>query len=427
MRQTLQKDGDRRSASRFFAGLQFSSLHIPGPICGLLLLFAFFIALPLLADAAPDSHPSCSFGDLHIDSNFPAGRLSACAKTAAGEYVLTAVPENRPINSSPWYAFRFRAERKQKVTLHLGYAGYRHRYSPKISRDGGETWRSLGENAWRVSSQGTTLTLHLQAGPALQFIAAQEIIDGDDYEVWTNRAAASTRVQKSLLGKSTEGRAIYQLVSHPLRPAGAVVIVGRQHPPEITGALALMHFLERVFGEDSLARTFGERFLVIAVPSLNPDGVARGHWRYNINGKDLNRDWGPFTQPETRLMQELLAQLQAPGVPPLLLFLDFHSTKRNVFYTQAENAPGPLPAFTRRWVQAIDRRFPSYRLTWSARKGADKKTTARSYVYRLFQAPSITYEVGDKTDREQVRQVAAYAAEKMMELLLASVPVRAER
>ena len=414
--------GTRRSF-RFFASSRFFSLCLANSACGLLLLFAF-LSPPVLGAAVFGSQPSCRFKDLRIDSDFPAGRLNACTKTAAGEYVLVSAPENRPINPSPWYAFRLRAESTQKIVVHLGYSGYRHRYPPKISRDGGETWRPLPKNAWQVSPRDSTLTLRLRASPVPQLIAAQEIVDSSDYEAWMSRVAASSRVHKSLLGKSAEGRNIYQLVSRPARPAGAVVIIGRQHSPEVTGALALMHFLERVFGEDATARAFGDRFLVIAVPNLNPDGVARGHWRHNANGVDLNRDWGPFTQPETRLMRDLLNGLQTPGAPPLLLFLDFHSTKRNLFYTQAENAPNRLPAFTRQWVQAIERRFPGYRLKRGMSRKSNKKTTARSYVYRLFQVPSITYEVGDETHRKEVQQVAFYAAEKMMQLLLASVPAR---
>ena len=395
----------------------------PGLWCALLAVLCMLcISPPVLGEgAAPPAAPSCHFEDLRIDSNFPAGRLSTCKKTAAREYVLSVEPENRPVNPSPWYAFRIQAEKKREIVVHLGYSGYRHRYTPKISRDEGMTWTRLTGDAWQVSPRGSTVTLHLRAGPAPQLIAAQEIVDNDDYADWMSRLAASARVQKSLLGKSVQGRGIYQLVSRPTRPAGAVVIVGRQHPPEIPGALASMHFVERLLRRDSLARAFGERFLIIAVPNLNPDGVARGHWRHNANGKDLNRDWGPFTQPETRLMRDILAALQLPGAPRLLLFLDFHSTNRNVFYTQAENAPTRLPAFTRRWVQAIDQRFPQYQLQRGVSRTENKKTTARSYVYRSFRAPSITYEAGDETDRETVRQVAVYAAEKMMQLLLEAV------
>ena len=47
---------------------------------------------------------------------------------------------------------------------------------------------------------------------------------------------------------------------------------------------------------------------------LKPDGVADGHWRHNDGGKDLNRDWGPFTQPETQAVAGVLEKLAASNV-----------------------------------------------------------------------------------------------------------------
>jgi hypothetical protein len=44
------------------------------------------------------------------------------------------------------------------------------------------------------------------------------------------------------------------------------------------------------------------------VPDLNPDGHAAGS-RVNAAGADLNRDFGRFSQPETRIARALIRQL----------------------------------------------------------------------------------------------------------------------
>jgi hypothetical protein len=44
------------------------------------------------------------------------------------------------------------------------------------------------------------------------------------------------------------------------------------------------------------------------VPDLNPDGRAAGT-RANAAGADLNRDFGRFSQPETRIARALIRQI----------------------------------------------------------------------------------------------------------------------
>jgi predicted deacylase len=80
-----------------------------------------------------------------------------------------------------------------------------------------------------------------------------------------------------------------------------------------------------------------ERFRFLIVPELNLDGIAQGHWRTNAGLKDLNRDWGPFEQPETRAVRNALFDLIEVGARPMLL-LDFHATRRTVLYTPPDDA-----------------------------------------------------------------------------------------
>ena len=89
-----------------------------------------------------------------------------------------------------------------------------------------------------------------------------------------------------------------------------MAIVGRQHPPEVTGSMALMEFVETIVGASDLAKEFRQSFRTIVIPLMNPDGVAAGNWRHNLNGVDLNRDWGPF-----RAARDAGSPRRAPRVP----------------------------------------------------------------------------------------------------------------
>ena len=357
----------------------------------------------------------CGFGEVRFDVDFPGARLNECAQTGIDEYSIGVLPEAQPINPSPWYAFKVMAVSRRTISVYLHYGVHSHRYPPKVSQDG-KTWTLLDKDSYQVLFAGKTLKLNLVVGPQPRYIAAQEVIDNRYYEQWADELAQLAYVEKSVLGKSTQDRSIFKLVV-----AGPgkewVLIVGRQHPPELTGALALMPFVETLLADSDLARQFRQHFNLLIVPNLNPDGVAAGHWRYNMNGVDLNRDWGLFTQPEIAHMRdELLRRFTQTG-QRLVLGLDFHSTKEDIFYTQQDATTLYLPSFTHDWLRYIERQLPDYPVNRKATNNPGLPTF-KTYMSGAYSIPAITYEVGDNTDRPLITQVARTGAEGMMNVLL---------
>ena len=192
-------------------------------------------------------------------------------------------------------------------------------------------------------------------------------------------------------------------------------MIGRQHPPEVSGAVAFFAFTETVFGDSGLAEQFRERFRVIAIPLMNPDGVVAGHWRHNRGSLDINRDWGPFTQPETQLVAGLFDEFDADG-SSLRMFVDFHSTDRNTFYAQQE--PTRPPDFTRTWLGNAEPRISDYPFT-NEESPTENPAVAKNYIYARYGIPAVTFEAGDETDREALRVAAVIFAEELMRLMLA--------
>ena len=197
-----------------------------------------------------------------------------------------------------------------------------------------------------------------------------------------------------------------------------VVWVGRQHPPEVTGALALMPFSEEVLSGAELSEAFLEQFNVLIIPMINPDGVVNGNWRFNMGGMDLNRDWGPFTQPETQAVYNAFKRFEN-GDDDIAFFLDFHSTWRNLLYTQADDEPTSSPMFARDWVEAVDARLDDevYPFTREARHNSGRPIS-KNYMYDSYGISAITYEVGDATSRDAIDLSARVFAQEMMKLLL---------
>ena len=371
------------------------------------------------ADAAP-----CTFDTIVFDADFPGGRLDACKARADGSYELRFDPENKPINASPWYAFRISTTRPREILVHLTYGHHGHRYWPKLSADG-ERWQRAAIGTVSIDDGGingdkavASLRLHLTEAPL--WVAGQELIDNEDYRRWAEAFAAANTFELSRLGKSAQGRDILKL-EHASDSRRYIALTGRQHPPEITGALALKHFVERLAQRDELARRFRRHFGILVIPNMNPDGVALGNWRHNTGGVDLNRDWGPFTQPETVLVRDEFARFGQPKGEKLFLFLDFHSTRYDVLYTQPADRPTRPKHFTRRWIKrlqdALSEPFPGYPVTEKPGHYPDM-ATSKTYMHATFGVPAITFELGDETDRAFLRRYARTAAEQMMLELL---------
>lgn len=333
-----------------------------------------------------------------------------------GSVVLTIRPEDPPyINDSPWYAFRVEADSAAVAEISLQYENGHHRYWPKQSLDDA-IWTPLAESQVHVGGRGEKATLSLQLQPGSVLVSAQELILPEEIDSWAMQLAESGNAKFGLLGPSLNERPINVLQINP-SAKDVVLLVGRQHPAEVTGSLAMNAFVEAIFEDDSLAGKFRERFHVIIIPMMNPDGVIAGNWRHNEGGVDLNRDWGSFWQPETELIRELLERLDEEG-KFIRLFVDFHSTNRNLMYTQMDDEPISPAGFTNRWVAAAMVQLPGYEFTQEKRP-ASETANGKNYMYQRYGIPSVTFEVGDETDRTLIDRAAEVFAREMMRLMIA--------
>ncbi len=349
-----------------------------------------------------------------FEADFPRARLTECVALGQGEFGAVVRPENLPVNDSPWFAFKVRAEKDMNVVLRLRCQGGKLRYRPKISLDGAQ-WVRLPEECYEQAEGGKECTLKLEIGPKVLWVAAQEPVSRAEMGDWAATLERLPFVTRSEFGSTVNGIPLMRLDIGNATSARKVVIIGRQHPPETTGSMALMRFVETVTGDSDLARDFREQFHVVVMPMLNPDGVDAGHWRHNLGHVDLNRDWKDFAQPETQAARDQILALKETG--RLFLMLDFHSTFKDVFYTQSDEAVSSPPGFTARWLAGIGKRVPDYQAERSM-SPTPTPTTSIYWAHHTFGIPAITYEIGDNTDRAQLKRVAAAAADEMMTLLL---------
>jgi cytosolic carboxypeptidase protein 6 len=364
-------------------------------------------------------------------NEFDGARLNGFSHQGGSTYTAVIAPENAPINESAWYAFKLWSTSNQTVNVTLAYDRGRHRYPPKISRDGVK-WERLEASRSATATNGKPgVTLTLDIGPAPLWIAGQELFTSADFQRWIDRMSRRPFVRSSVIGKSARGRPIHKLdISEAGQAAESIVLLGRQHPPEVTGTFALLPFVETLAADTPLARQFRKKFNILVVPLINPDGVDAGHWRHNIHGVDLNRDWGQFNQPETRVVRDELLRLKQRS--SIRFGIDFHSTRYDVFYTitrprgdfTPEDVAGLDFKFVDKWLDRLQARVPDYkvRIEPSAYRPAGPTMVSAAWMHRELRAPAVTYEVGDNTDRELIRRVATASATVLMEMMLGKAP-----
>ncbi len=212
----------------------------------------------------------------------------------------------------------------------------------------------------------------------------QEMVD----ETAAIAAAYPSIVQRSAIGTTFQGRAIYALkISDNVAADEAepeVLFTANQHAREhltVEMAMYLLNELTAGYGTDARVTGLVNTREIWVVPSINPDGaefdVASGSyvsWRKNRQpnagssavGTDLNRNWGwqwgccggssgtlssetyrgtaPFSAPETTVVRNFVNSRVVGGVQQIKTGIDFHTYSELVLwpygYTTANTAAG---------------------------------------------------------------------------------------
>jgi len=357
---------------------------------------------------------ACDFPEVKFQHDFAAARLDECKQLNDSTYQLTLIPENTPINDSPWYAFKVIADKPAEIKVVMKVVDGTHRYPPKVSQDG-HNWQLQ-----KYRLRKNKMSFHLSVSDNPTWISAQEILTNDQYYQWGKYLAQQQHISQEVLGNSTQKRPIYKIETKG-EGKDWLVILGRQHPPEVTGALAIFPFTETLLSESKLAQKFRKQFNVLVVPNLNPDGVQLGNWRHNANGIDLNRSWKKFDQIESKHVDDYLTELVGEN-QKMRMAVDFHSTNKDIFYTMPSDYGMNQPYLVETWLNSLDKQYPDFTVIQKPGNNPGKGVF-KQYFTDKYKAHAITYEMGDNTDRKFINTLAVSAANTLMTTLLNSDPV----
>lgn len=369
-------------------------------------------------------------GNIIFDNDFEGARLNGITQNNDTLYTVIIAAENYPINPSPWYSFKISSQKPSVIWVHLTYLNAKHRYFPKISHDG-KTWQTVDSTDCRLMkdsvaknrtfqevalSESAYVRVRVDEKPI--WISAQPLMTSSTVADWSNVLLNNSFVSSGIIGKSPQNRPIQCLrVGEGKTDSKIMLIIGRLHPPEVTGQFALQAFVESLCKESETAKKFRENYTVFVVPMMNPDGVDNGHWRHNSGGIDLNRDWLDFNQPETQFVRDFLRKKINGTTNKLYFGIDFHSTWDDIFYVNLISKPSNMEGLIKQWFAELERALPGYKVNARDSKPA-YGVISKAFFNREFNAEALVYEVGDNTSREFTILKSKTAAEKLMLLSL---------
>lgn len=362
-----------------------------------------------------------------FSNDFQGARLSGITQTSEDSFTLVVYAENEPINPSPWYAFKVWSTTPRDIKLYYTYQNAKSRYFPKLSADG-LSWISLDSADYQEFEKGTAdfgpgslpenIEITLSVSPDTLWVAAQELQTTKHIYSWMDGLAQQKDISIQSIGRSKERRDMRLMSIGAAASKDRVMIISRQHPPEVTGFLAMKSFVETVAGDSKLARKFRKSFTVDAVPLMNPDGADNGHWRHNNGGIDLNRDWSNFNQPETSNVRDYITTKVQNDDASFHFFIDFHSTWDDIYYTIDSTLLNEDQMILYDWVAQMDQRVPDYTPNVRPSDKIEPTSVSRNYFFKTFGTPGLVFEFGDNTEREFLRYKGETAAVALMELLL---------
>ncbi|MEM8527170.1 MAG: M14 family metallopeptidase [Bacteroidota bacterium] len=352
---------------------------------------------------------------VYADNLFDGARLNDFEFVDDNLFRAHIHPENEPINPSPYYAFRIWSDESKSIQLELKYKNAKHRYVPKISMDG-KVWMELKEEEIEISEDEKSAVLSLNISANKLWVAAQEVQNSTHVRDWCEEQARHSDVYFSTIGKSKLGRDLFFLDLHQgeIKGKETIVILGRQHPPEVTGWFAMKAFMEEILADQPLSNAFRAKYRLLVFPLMNPDGVDLGHWRHNAGGIDLNRDWAYYRQPENRQVANFVVKTTGQNKSSVILGLDFHSTYNDIFYTN-QKVSEKLPLFRTYWTEGIEQALGAEILEKPSHLNTP---VSKNWILTQFGGVGIVYEIGDNTPRDFIQKKGQISAQEMMQLLV---------
>jgi hypothetical protein len=254
---------------------------------------------------------------------------------------------NSPNRAAGHFHFRIEAPQGRKVTLEFKNLDNVWNRKPGsvakeikqvvVSQDG-RNWTPVPTESPEPSRVRVTLEM---PGSSL-FVARAEPYRLSDLQRFLDEIKTNALVKIRTIGKTVQGRDLEIIRVGRGDAPHRVFIRARAHPWEPVGNWVAEGLVRRLIKGDADAEKFLARYSVCIMPMANKDGVARGGTRFNLAGKDLNRNWDvpadPQLAPENVALEHWLeAEIRAGRRPSFAM--DLHNDGNGMLHISRPDIP----------------------------------------------------------------------------------------
>ncbi len=207
-----------------------------------------------------------------------------------------------------------------------------------VSSDG-HSWTPMPLEA--IPTNRVRITLQMP-GPKL-FVARVEPYVLSDLDHFLSSIRTNPQIQIDVIGKTVQGRDLEIVrIGNEAAPK-RVFMRARAHPWEPGGNWVIEGLTHRLLAGDARAKQLLDHYCVYLLPMANKDGVAHGRTRFNLNGKDLNRDWAEPANgqlaPENHALEQWLLGMIGKGLKPHLA-IEWHNDGYGNLHVGKPPVPG---------------------------------------------------------------------------------------
>jgi hypothetical protein len=175
---------------------------------------------------------------------------------------------------------------------------------------------------------GNRLEIELTMPADSLYVARLEPYRISDLQKLKAKVADHPLVKINNIGKTVQGRDLEIIRVGYVNAPNRILLRARAHGWEPGGNWVVQGLIRHLLSDSPQVQKYLKQYCVYIMPMANKDRVATGGTRFNLRGKDLNRNWDkpadPWLCPENAALENWLESQIKYGLKPDLM-IDFHN------------------------------------------------------------------------------------------------------